>query len=169
MRTSITSGVIIEVDDPTLVGEDRRRAVAVAFALCLAVGSAFVGRDSPLALSGVGNSETQSGPTMMWVDRSGTRWWGPAPAATVFGGTLSLPADTTDVQLQVFPDWLANEQLPPMQFVPVRVRAASGLAVEAVRPGDPRIVMWTERGTVYWLLSDSWGLDALVRLADTLR
>jgi hypothetical protein len=161
--------VIIEVDDPTLVGQDRRRAMAVAFTLCLAVGSAFVGRDSPIALSGVSDSEAESAPTMMWVDRGGSRWWGPAPAATVFGGTLSLPADTIDVQLQVFPDWLANEQLPPMQYVPVRVRAGSGLAVEAARPGDQRIVTWTELGTVYWLLSDSRGLDDLVRLADTLR
>jgi hypothetical protein len=161
--------VIIEVDDPTLVGQDRRRAMAVVFTLCLALGSAFVGRDSPLATSEVGNSTTEAAPTMMWVDRGGTRWWGTAPAATVFDGTLSLPADTIGVQLQVFPDWLANEQLPPMQFVPVRVRAGSGLAVEAARPGDPRIVTWTERGAVYWLLSDSWGLDALVRLANTLR
>lgn len=111
----------------------------------------------------------ESAPTTMWVDRGATRWWGPAPAATVFDGTLSLPANTTDVQLQVFPDWLANEQLPPMQFVPVRVRAASGLAVEAVRTGDQWMVMWTERGTVYTLISDQLKVADLVRLADTLR
>ena len=98
-----------------------------------------------------------------------SRGGGPTPLVIAFPATLSLPANTTDVQLQVFPDWLANEQLPPLQYVPVRVRAGSGLAVEAARPGDPRILTWTERGAVYWLLSDSWGLDDLVRLADTLR
>ena len=45
-----------------------------------------------------------------------------------------------------FPDWLANEQLPPAQYTSCasgRVRSA----VEAVRPGDQRIVTWTELGT----------------------
>jgi hypothetical protein len=157
--------VIIEIDDPTLVGEDRRRAMAVAFMLCLAVGSAFVGRDTPLALSGVMTSSAQPATFVRGDDPR----WAVVPIATAFDRTLSLPPNTTDVQLQVFPDWLANEQLPPMHFELVRVRAASGLAVEAIRPGDQRIVMWTERGTVYWLVSDRRDIADLVRLADTLR
>lgn len=163
---SATSGVIIEVDaEPPVVGQDRRRAMAVVFTLCLAVGSAFVGRDSPLALSGVRTPSAQ----MATLGSGDDPKWRVAPMATAFNGTLSLPANTTDVQLQVFPDWLANEQLPPMHFELVRVRAASGLAVEAIRPGDQRIVMWTERGTVYWLISDRREIADLVRLADTLR
>jgi hypothetical protein len=155
--------VIIEVDDPTLVGQDRRRAMAVVFTLCLAVGSAFLGRDGPDATIGPGKSSLEPATTFIY-DRSGALMLG-----TLADDILSLPANTTDVQMQVFPDWLANEQLPPLQFVPVRVRAASGLAVEAVRPGDQRILTWTERGAVYWLLSDRWEIADLVRLADTLR
>lgn len=170
VSTSATSGVIIEVDDgnPPAAGQDRRRAMAVVFTLCLAVGSAFVGRDSPLATSGVGSSKAESAPTITFVNQGATAW-GPVPAAIRFDNRLSLPAGTTDVQLDVFPDWLANEQLPPMQYVPVRVRAASGLAVEAVRTGDQWIVTWTERGTVYSLISDRLTIADLVRLADTLR
>jgi hypothetical protein len=165
VTTSATSGVIIEVDDPTLVGQDRRRAMAVAFTLCLAVGSAFVGRDTPLAISEIRTQSAQPATLGSGDDPK----WRVAPLVIAFPDTLSLPANTTDVQLQVFPDWLANEQLPPMHFELVRVRAASGLAVEAIRAGDPRIVMWTERGTVYWLVSDRRDIADLVRLADTLR
>ena len=99
---------------------------------------------------------------------SGPDVWVSLPATARFR-TLSLPPNTADVQFQVFPDWLANEQLPQARYTPVRVRAVSGLAVEAVRPGDQRIVTWTEQGIVYWLISDKRDVADLVRLADSLR
>jgi hypothetical protein len=176
----VTSGAIIDLDgEPEArTGADRRRAVALGFALCLAVGSAFVGRDDSTAIS-------ERPTTLVICDRTGDQcvpatavdsWvmfapqsWGALPSRTVFDRTLTLPANTTDVQLQVFPDWLANEQLPPAQYTPVRIRAASGLAVDAVRPGDQRMITWTELGTVYWLYSDRRDIADLVRLADSLR
>jgi hypothetical protein len=157
--------------------------VVLGFALCLAFGSAFVGRDSPAASEGSSTktfvcdrsgdrcvaTSMEQATTVMFTSRAGPDVWGQLPAGTIFDRTLSLPPNTTDVQLQVFPDWLANEQLPPAHYTVVRVRAASGLAVDAVRPGDQRIVTWTERGTVYWLLSDRRDIADLVRLADSLR
>jgi len=81
---------------------------------------------------------------------------------------LSLPPNTTDVLLSFIPDRLANEALPPLPFIPVRVRAVSGLAVEARRPGDLQMVTWTEGGKVYWLVSDRRDVADLLRLADSL-
>ncbi|HEV8536835.1 MAG TPA: hypothetical protein VGR87_14105 [Candidatus Limnocylindria bacterium] len=48
---SVTSGTIVEVEGEAASppGHDRRGAVTLAFALCLAVGSALVGRDGPSA------------------------------------------------------------------------------------------------------------------------
>jgi hypothetical protein len=172
--TRAISGVIIDVEDEPRSddGADRRGAVVLAFALCLAFGSAFLGRDSSVAIpeaktaGEVGVPIGGLAPTLTSMNASvdpvvtGDMW---AP------GTLFLPTDTTDVQFAVFPDWLANEQLPPAQYTPVRVRAASGLAVDAARPGDQRMVTWTERGTVYWLFSDRRDIADLVRLADSLR
>ena len=63
----------------------------------------------------------------------------------------------------------AVEALPPLPFVPVRVRSASGLGVEASRQGDYRMLTWSERGNVYWLVSDHGNFADLVRLADSLR
>ena len=148
-----------------MAGADRRRAVVLGFALCLAVGSAFVGRDGPVASPPVVASKMEETATTTSAGRPDV--WSPLLVAVP--GTLSLPPNTTDVQLQVFPDWLANEQLPQAQYNVVRVRAASGLAVDAVRPGDQRIVTWTELGTVYWLISDKRDVVDLVRLADSLR
>lgn len=174
---SATGGAIIDLDgEPqSKAGADRRRAVVLGFALCLAVGSAFVGRDSPAATSGESSTKIfvcdRSGDhcvatTMVFASAASDVW---SPLVVAVPATLSLPPNTTDVQLEVFPDWLANEQLPPAQYTVVRVRAASGLAVDAARPGDQRIVTWTERGTVYWLLSDRRDIADLVRLADSLR
>jgi hypothetical protein len=128
--------------------------VTLAFALCLAIGSAGLGRDAPEA----------TGPaTTMIFDRDGV-YVGAAPA-----DPLSLPPNTTDVLLSFIPDRLANEALPALPFVPVKVRAVSGLAVEARRPGDYQMVTWTEGGNAYWLVSDRRDLADLLRLADSLR
>ena len=86
--------------------------------------------------------------------------WGSLP--------LSLPSKTPGVLLSWIPDRLANEALPPLPFVPVRVRAVSGLAVEGVRDGDFRMITWSELGYVYWLVSDHGDVSDLVRLADSL-
>ena len=152
---SATSSVIIDLDgDPELApGRDRRRALTLALALCLAIGSAGLGRDAP---------EATQGTTMTIFSRDGASVVAP-PA-----DQLSLPPNTTDVLLSFIPDRLANEALPPLPFIPVRVRAVSGLAVEARRPGDLQMVTWTEGGKVYWLVSDRRDVADLLRLADSL-
>jgi hypothetical protein len=136
-------------------GRDRRSAVMIAFALCLAIGSAGLGRD--------GREAAEPASTTIF-GQDGT-FVVTAPA----DHSLSLPPNTTDVLLSFIPDRLANEALPALPFVPVRVRAAAGLAVEARRPGDYRMVTWTEGGNVYWLVSDQRDVADLVRLADSLR
>jgi hypothetical protein len=158
--------VIIDIDgEPeSAPGRDRRRALALAFAFCLVIGSAVVGRDGPAAIH-------ETAPVSM----------------TIFGGDgvnviaarpdqcgplahhLCLPSNTTGVLLSWIPDRLANEALPPLPFVPVRVRSVSGLAVEGPRQGDYRMLTWTERGNVYWLVSDHGDIADLLRLADSLR
>ena len=144
-------------------GHDRRHAMTLAFVLCLAIGSAGLGRDGPAA--------TQATPpeSLMIFSRDGAflvaapaDQWGPL-------AHLSLPANSPGVLLSWIPDRLANEALPPLPFVPVRVRAVPGLAVEGPRDGDYRMVTWTERGNVYWLVSDHGDITDLVRLADSLR
>ena len=153
-----TSGVIVEVDEPEATpGRDRRRALTLAFALCLAIGSAGVGRDGPAA------TIAQSAPTMTIFSSEGTR-----VLIAPTDDYLSLPPNTTDVLLSVVPDRLANEAWPPLQFVPVRVRAVTGLASEGLRPGDYRMVTWIERGNAYWLVSSDREIADLVKLADSL-
>ena len=157
--------MIIEVEgEPeSAPGRDRRRAMTLAFALCLAIGSAGVGRDGPAA------TQATKPDSLMIFDRDGTYvviasadQWGPL-------AHLSLPANSPGVLLSWIPDRLANEALPPLPYVPVRVRAVPGLAVEGVRDGDYRMVTWTELGNVYWLVSDHGDIADLVRLADSLR
>ena len=153
-----SAGVIVDLDgEPeTPAGVDRRRALTLAFALCLAIGSAGLGRDGPEA--------TEPATTMIF-DRGGVVYVGNAPA----DHSLSLPPNTADVLLSFIPDRLASEALPALPFVPVRVRAVSGLAVEARRPGDYQMITWTELGNAYWLVSDRRGVADLLRLADSLR
>jgi len=152
--------VIVDLDgEPgTPPGLDRRRTVTIAFALCLAIGSAGLGRDAPVATQGTAPA------TMMIFDRGGVH-----VVAAPADHSLSLPPNTTDVLLSFIPDRLANEALPALPFVPVRVRAVSGLALEARRPGDYQMVTWTEGGNAYWLVSDRRDVADLLRLADSLR
>jgi hypothetical protein len=131
--------------------------VVLAFALCLAVGSAAVGRDGPEATVPVEPMRT-----------------------------LTMSGDTSDVVLFAFPDRLANEPLPNLNFVTVVVRGTDGLAVttgESVVRDDIRwitadppanavrgwLVIWTERGTAYSLSSDRRDLSDLLRVAGSLR
>ena len=150
--------MIIDLDgEPeSAPGRDRRRALTLAFALCLAIGSASLGRDGPAST----NAEPLR--TTMF-DRDGTRVL-TAPASA----ELSLPPDATDVLLSAIPDRLANEAWSPLVFVPVRVRATAGLASEGLRPGDYRMLTWTELGNAYWLVSSHREIADLVQLADSL-
>jgi hypothetical protein len=100
----------------------------------------------------------------MIFDRAGA-YVGRAPAEKY----LALPPNTADALLSFIPDRLANEALPPLKFIPVQVRKTPGLAVDAVRPGDYRMVTWTEHGNVYWLVSDRRDVADLLQLADSLR
>ena len=131
--------------------------MVLAFALCLAVGSATVGRDGPEATAPV------EPPRLL------TGW-----------------EETSDVVLFAFPDRLANEPLPNLNFVTVVVRGTQGLAVNTgqifVRddikwtagepPANPVqgwLITWTEGGTAYSLSSDSRELSDLLRVAGSLR
>jgi hypothetical protein len=131
--------------------------LTLAFALCLAIGSAGVGRDGPAA-----TIDEPLRTTMF--SRDGTR-----VIAAPLNSDLSLPPGATDVLLSMVPDRLANEAWPPLQFVPVRVRTVTGLASDGVRPGDYRMVTWIERGNAYWLVSSQRDIADLVKLADSLR
>jgi len=155
--------VDLEGEPEAAPGHDRRHAMTLAFVLCLAIGSAGLGRDGPMA------TQATRPDSVMIFSRDGAflvaapaDQWGPL-------AHLSLPATSPGVLLSWIPDRLANEALPPLQFVPVRVRAVPGLAVEGVRDGDYRMVTWTERGNVYWLVSDHGDIVDLIRLADSLR
>jgi len=152
--------VIIDIDgEPeSAPGRDRRRAMALAFAFCLAIGSAVVGRDGPAVTT------ADSARGLMVFNHDGTR-----VVTAPSNADLSLPPNTTDVLLSVVPDRLANEAWPPLQFVPVRVRSVIGLASEGLRPGDYRMVTWIERDNAYWLVSSKRDIADLVRLADSLR
>ncbi len=121
-------------------GHERRAAMVLGFALCLAVGAAFIGRDGPLAT---------------------------APMATA--AMLSLPSGAPDATLFTFPDRLANEPLTNFDFAAVQVRGTQGLAAKVVSPGGVWVVTWTEGGTAYWLSSDRREIPDLVRLAGSLR
>jgi len=158
--------VDLEDDGSSVVGQDRRGAMALAFTLCLAVGSAFLGRDGPVATHGAGaEAGAERAPMTMLLDATGSRWVS-LPSAS---DQLSLPLNTTDVLLSAVPERLANEAWPPLLFVPVRVRAVAGMASEGLRPGDYRMVTWTELGNEYWLVSSDREIADLVKLADSLR
>jgi len=152
------SRVVIDVDgeDPTPPGQDRRRAIALAFAMFLSVGVTAVGRDGP-----------------------------PATAPVDPPHTLVFSRDGNAV-LFAFPDRLANEPPPNLSYVTVVVRGTKGLAVNTGRIGvrdevkgsatgsQPSAaqgwqVMWTEGGTAYTLSSDRGSLPDLLRVAGSLR
>jgi hypothetical protein len=101
---------------------------------------------------------------------------------------LVLSRDASDVVLFAFPDRLANEPLPNLGFVSVRVRGTEGLAVNLADPpsregaawiasDSPMVtgqhpkwmVIWTEAGTAYSLSSDGRDLPDLLRVAGSLR
>jgi hypothetical protein len=135
-------GAIVDLEGEPMppTGRERRRAVIVAFALCLAIGAATVGRDKPAML-----------------------------AAFEPARTLSLPAGLTDVELVTFPDRLANEPPPPFPYVSVRVRGTEGLAVVTRGLGLVPTLYWTEGGIAYWLTSSGRDVDELITIAESLR
>ena len=156
--------VDLEGEVDSAPGHDRRRAMTLAFALCLAIGSAGVGRDGPAAIH-------ERAPVSMTIfDGDGVHVIAARPdQCGPLAHHLCLPPNTAGVLLSWIPDRLANEALPPLPFVPVRVRSVSGLAVEGPRQGDYRMLTWSESGNVYWLVSDHGDVADLVRLADSLR
>jgi hypothetical protein len=93
MSTTGPSGAIVELEggDATPAGQDRRRAVALAFALSLAVGSASVGPDRPAALAPRAPEpqaamHAPSGEWVVFSSPASGRWqpavWGPTRAVT---------------------------------------------------------------------------------------
>ena len=152
-----TSGTVVDLDGEDAIppGQDRRRAVALAFVMCLSVGSTAVSRDGPAATAPVEPPHL-----------------------------LIVSADASDVVLFGFPDRLANEPLPNLPYVTVVVRGTEGSAVNTgeivVRDGIKWVgpvsqwnpgwmVTWTERGTAYSLSSDRRTLPDLLRVAGSLR
>jgi hypothetical protein len=133
--------------------------MTLAFVLCLAIGSAGLGRDGPVATARPGVAAPEA---LLIFSRDGAY-------VVTTNRQLSLPPNTADALLSYIPDRLANEALPALPFFPVRVRAASGLAVEARRPGDYQMITWTEDGNTYWLVSNRRDIADLLRLADSLR
>ena len=148
--------VDVEGEPEVAPGHDRRRAVALAFAMFLSVGATAVGRDGP-----------------------------PATAPVDPPHTLVLSRDG-DAVLFAFPDRLANEPPANLSYVTVVVRGTKGLAVNTGRisvrddvkwsgpgsqPGAAQgwQVMWTEGGTAYTLSSDNGSLPDLLRVAGSLR
>ena len=138
----MTSSAIVDLDgEPEPApGRDRGRAMVLVFAMCVAVGGAFVGRDGPLATA-------------------------PIDPAHV----LALPPRIFDAQLFTMPDRLANEPLSNLEFVALPVRGTQGLGARVGSPGGVWLVTWTEDGTAYWLSSERRELRDLVNLADSLR
>ena len=130
--------------------------MVLGFALCLAVGSAAVGRDGPEATAPV------EPPRTLVLSQHG------------------------DVVLFAFPDRLANEPLPNLPYVTVLIRGTEGLAVNTspviIRDDikwidghvedQPAVrgwlITWTEGGTAYTLSSDRRELSDLLRLAGSL-
>jgi hypothetical protein len=170
---SATSTLIVDLDEEASTpGRDRRRAVALVFTLCVAVGSVFVGNDSRVVTA------PPEAETTFIYNGSGalTGWMTFTPVdgratvvTTIPTHLLSLPPNVDDIALIVFPDRLANEALPQMTFYPVQVRAVVGLGVDPARPGDQWMLTWTEQGTAYWLVSDRRSIADLIRLADSMR
>jgi len=138
----VDASQIVDVDgEPELApGHDRRRAIALAFAMFLSVGATAVGRDGP-----------------------------PATAPVEQPHVLALPPRTADVYLYTMPDRLVNEPLANDDFLAVRVRGTEGLAARVGSPGGVWVVMWTEGGTAYWLGSEHRDVPDLLRLAGSLR
>jgi hypothetical protein len=138
----VTSAAIVELDGEAepAPGRERRRAMVLVFAMCVAVGGASVGRDGPLATA-------------------------PIDPAHV----LALPPRINDAQLFTMPDRLANEPLSNLEFVALPVRGTQGLGARVGNPGGVWLVTWTEDGTAYWLSSERRELRDLVNLADSLR
>jgi len=134
--------VIIDLDGGPEVGAggDRRRALTLAFAMCLVIGGSVVGRDGPLATAPIDQPHV-----------------------------LALPPRTSDAYLYAMPDRLANEPLSNLEFAAVSVRGTEGLAARIGSPGGVWVVTWTEGGTAYWLGSDHRDVPDLLRLAGSLR
>lgn len=147
--------VELEVEAAAPAGHDRRRALATAFAICLALGATAVGRDGPVA--------TAPGTPQRTVvyDQQGTLVVYPPRI-------LTLPPGTADARLFTMPDRLANEPLVNLPFVQLPIRGTEGLGIRVGSP-EGAWVMWTEDGTAYWLSSEHRDLSDLVDLAGSLR
>ena len=131
--------VDLDRDESAARGRDRRAALVVAFAMCLGVASAFLGTDSPSAIK--------------------------PPAQPELALQAAAPSD---VALFAFPDRLANEPLPTLDFRVVQIRGRPGLALPPSGAGDATVIAWTEGGSWYWLSSPRRQISELVDIADKL-
>lgn len=78
---------------------------------------------------------------------------------------LVLPAGVTGVRLAAMPDRLLNDQPLSSLIWAVQVR---GREAVASHENGTTTVLWTERGTVYWLTSTQHGINELVAIGNRL-
>lgn len=78
---------------------------------------------------------------------------------------LVLPSNVSGVRLSAMPDRLLNDQPVSSLITSVQVRGLAGIASQE---NGTSTVMWSERGTVYWLTSARHDPAELVFIADRL-
>jgi hypothetical protein len=81
---------------------------------------------------------------------------------------LAFPRAVSDVQLGAIPDHLANEAPPSNLRNVVWVRGRAGIATLTSADG-PAVILWTEGGVSYWLVSSRYTISELVTIAEELR
>ncbi len=78
---------------------------------------------------------------------------------------LELPRDLVDVVLSAMPDPFLNEPADARLRAEIDVRGRQGIAAVET----PATIMWTERGTTYWMTSPTRSTAELIAIADELR
>ncbi len=79
---------------------------------------------------------------------------------------LVLPPDVIGVRIAAMPDRLLNDQPLSSLIWAVRVRGGEGIASYE---NGTTTVMWTERGTAYFMTSTRYHIAELVSIADRMR
>lgn len=156
-------GVIVDLDrslGPERPSRDRPligmlALATILFALAVVAGAAPP-RSVALSSAGVDASMMTPSERLSLLGRSVERH---------DAGTLILDPTHPDAVLSSMPDRFVNEPGPAALRAVITVRGGPGIA--SVEP--PAVIMWTERGTTYWLTSPTRSTDELIGIADELR
>lgn len=157
---SVVRGVIVDLDPST--GQERTSsdrpligALALAtllFALAVVIGSA-PRVTAPLSFAGVDAGMMTPRERLSLLHRSDQQ------------ADAVLRLIHPDAVLSSMPDRFVNEAGPAALRAVISVRGGPGIAsVE-----QPAVIMWTERGTTYWLTSPLRSTAELIHIADELR